>query len=78
MHTPEAAARQSAVPPFTDRRVITSFARRSGRLPAQKEGDELDYRGLLNRDGSALLSVRFKRTWLIEYLSPLLETSAGS
>jgi len=57
MHTADASAAQAAVPRYTDRRDITSFARRSGRLPAQKEGDELDYRGLLNRDGSVLLSV---------------------
>ena len=58
MHTAEASGRQKAVPEFKDTRDITSFARRSGRLPVQKEGDELDYRGLLNRDGSVLLSVR--------------------
>jgi len=57
MHTAEASGRQKAVPEFKDTRDITSFARRSGRLPVQKEGDELDYRGLLNRDGSVLLSV---------------------
>ncbi|OIT19580.1 4-hydroxy-3-methylbut-2-en-1-yl diphosphate synthase (ferredoxin), chloroplastic [Nicotiana attenuata] len=33
------------------------FQRRSGELPAQKEGDEVDYRGVLHRDGSVLMSV---------------------
>jgi len=57
MLTPESSAAQKAVAAYTDKRDITSFARRTGVLPAQKEGDELDYRGLLNRDGSVLLSV---------------------
>merc|ERR1719336_2153849 len=45
---------QGAVPEYTDSRDIYSFARRAGELPAQEEGDALDYRGLLNRDGSVL------------------------
>ncbi|KAJ1409201.1 Dihydropteroate synthase-like [Sesbania bispinosa] len=31
--------------------------RRSGQLPVQKEGEEVDYRGSLHRDGSVLMSV---------------------
>ena len=57
---PTALATQRAVPPYVDIRDITSFARRSGRLPAQKEGDTFDYRGLLNRDGSVLSAVTAK------------------
>ena len=49
---PEAAARQAAVPKYTDTRDITSFARRHGELPQQKEGDKVDVRGFANRDGS--------------------------
>jgi len=48
---------QKAVPSYTDPRDIFSFSRRAGELPAQKEGDAYDYRGLLNRDGSVLSSV---------------------
>ena len=55
--SPNANAAQKAVPAFTDGRDVTSFARRSGRLPAQCEQDEFDYRGLLHRDGSVLMPV---------------------
>ena len=50
-------ASQKAVPKYEDTRDITSFSRRAGRLPEQKEGDALDYRGLLNRDGSVLTTI---------------------
>jgi len=45
---------QRAVPEYSDLRDITSFARRRGELPEQREDDAFDYRGLLNRDGSVL------------------------
>jgi len=48
---------QLAVPPFTDHRDVTTFERQRGRLPAQREGDELDYRGLLHRDGSVITTL---------------------
>jgi hypothetical protein len=35
-------------------RDILSFARRTGRLPEQREGDEIDFRSILHRDGSVL------------------------
>ena len=54
LREPPALATQGAVPDFTDSRDIYSFGRRAGELPAQEEGDALDYRGLLNRDGSVL------------------------
>lgn len=50
----EAAAGQASVPKYTDTRDITSFARRQGELPAQQEGDVVDVRGFLHRDGSVL------------------------
>jgi len=53
----DAKARQAAVPKYDDARDVFSFARRSGRLPEQREGDFFDYRGLLNRDGSVLTAV---------------------
>ncbi|CAH1437948.1 unnamed protein product [Lactuca virosa] len=37
--------------------VIFDFQRRTGDLPVQKEGEEVDYRGALHRDGSVLMSV---------------------
>ncbi|KAH0712989.1 hypothetical protein KY289_008948 [Solanum tuberosum] len=44
--------------PFEEKhRRYFDFQRRSGELPAQKEGDEVDYRGVLHRDGSVLMSV---------------------
>ena len=51
---PSAAARQAKVTPYVDTRDITAFARRQGSLPAQKEGDTVDVRGFLNRDGSVI------------------------
>ena len=53
----EAIARQRAVPKYDDARDVYGFARRAGRLPEQREDDSLDYRGLLNRDGSVLTAL---------------------
>jgi len=52
-----AKERQRSVPTYDDSRDVFSFARRSGLLPEQREGDSFDYRGLLNRDGSVLTAV---------------------
>eukprot|EP01036_Dinobryon_divergens_P022297 gene22297-30540_t len=38
-------------------RDVTTFSRRRGPLPAQKEGDQIDVRGFLHRDGSVLSSL---------------------
>ncbi|KAK9828634.1 hypothetical protein WJX72_001221 [[Myrmecia] bisecta] len=44
--------------PFAERHRDThSFARRTGRLPEQRDGDDVDYRPLLHRDGSVLSAV---------------------
>lgn len=51
---PEAKAKQEAVPKYADTRDITSFKRRQGDLPEQKETDEIDARGFLHRDGSVI------------------------
>ncbi|XP_065865676.1 4-hydroxy-3-methylbut-2-en-1-yl diphosphate synthase (ferredoxin), chloroplastic [Euphorbia lathyris] len=49
---------QQGVAPFEEKhRHYFDFQRRSGQLPAQKEGEEVDYRGALHRDGSVLMSV---------------------
>mmetsp|Transcript_24195 Transcript_24195/g.67090 ORF Transcript_24195/g.67090 Transcript_24195/m.67090 type:complete len:750 (+) Transcript_24195:89-2338(+) len=54
----DSKTRQKAVSTYVDTRDITSFARRSGDLPAQVEGDVVDVRGFLNRDGSVLSYVK--------------------
>eukprot|EP00897_Mesotaenium_endlicherianum_P010912 jgi/Mesen1/984/ME000012S00531 len=53
-----AAAQQRGVAPFEEKhRHYFDFQRRSGDLPTQKEGDVIDFRGVLHRDGSVLMSV---------------------
>lgn len=49
---PEAKAKQSAVKSYKDTRDVTSYQRRAGVLPEQQEGDVVDVRGFLHRDGS--------------------------
>ncbi|XP_073311998.1 4-hydroxy-3-methylbut-2-en-1-yl diphosphate synthase (ferredoxin), chloroplastic-like [Primulina huaijiensis] len=54
----EAAKLQKGVAPFEEKyRRYFDFQRRSGQLPVQREGEEVDYRGVLHRDGSVLMSV---------------------
>lgn len=54
----QAANVQKGVVPFEEKhRRYFDFQRRSGQLPVQKEGEEVDYRGVLHRDGSVLMSV---------------------
>ncbi|KAE9616675.1 putative (E)-4-hydroxy-3-methylbut-2-enyl-diphosphate synthase (ferredoxin) [Lupinus albus] len=49
---------EKGVAPFEEKhRRYFDFQRRSGQLPVQKEGEEVDYRGALHRDGSVLMSV---------------------
>ncbi|KAK1409913.1 hypothetical protein QVD17_36443 [Tagetes erecta] len=49
---------QPGLAPFEEKhRRYFDFQRRSGDLPVQKEGEEVDYRGVLHRDGSVLMSV---------------------
>lgn len=49
-----AAKKQAAVQTYEDDRDITSYARRHGALPEQREADAVDVRGYLHRDGSVL------------------------
>ena len=50
-----ASAQSWGVEPFEEQHRDThTFTRRTGRLPEQKEGDELDFRSILHRDGSVL------------------------
>ena len=45
------------VPDFGEDRQWRNFGRREADLPAQREGDVLDYRSLLHRDGSVLAAI---------------------
>jgi len=51
---PVAKKKQDAVKSYKDTRDITAYSRRAGALPEQKEGDVMDVRGFLHRDGSVL------------------------
>jgi len=55
---PDAKARQAAVKPYKDTRNIQSYSRRQGALPEHKEGDVVDVRGFLHRDGSVIAVVQ--------------------
>lgn len=50
-----------------------TFTRRRGRLPEQREGDALDYRSVLHRDGSVFsvvsAQVGLSSAWVPLYLS---------
>ncbi|XP_054815124.1 4-hydroxy-3-methylbut-2-en-1-yl diphosphate synthase (ferredoxin), chloroplastic isoform X2 [Prosopis cineraria] len=64
-----AAELQQGVAPFEEKhRHYFDFQRRSGQLPVQKEGEEVDYRGVLHRDGSVLMSVSLDQLKLPELL----------
>ncbi|CAI5512367.1 unnamed protein product [Closterium sp. Naga37s-1] len=53
-----AAKLRKGVEDFEEKhRSYFEFSRRSGQLPLQKEGDAIDFRGMLHRDGSVLMSV---------------------
>lgn len=54
----EACEKKLGIPEYKEqKRDFTDFARRSGALPEQREGDEVDFRGLLHRDGSVITHV---------------------
>lgn len=53
-----ASGLQQGVAPFEEKhRHYFDFQRRTGQLPIQMEGEEVDYRGVLHRDGSVLMPV---------------------
>ncbi|KAL1544142.1 4-hydroxy-3-methylbut-2-en-1-yl diphosphate synthase (ferredoxin), chloroplastic-like [Salvia divinorum] len=71
----EAAELQKGVAPFEEKnRRYFDFQRRSGRLPVQKEGEEVDYRGVLHRDGSVLMSISLDQLQAPEALYKSLAT----
>jgi len=57
LRSDDSLTKQKSVPEYVDSRDIFSFSRRRGVLPEQRESDQFDYRGLLNRDGSVLTAV---------------------
>ncbi|XP_022159011.1 4-hydroxy-3-methylbut-2-en-1-yl diphosphate synthase (ferredoxin), chloroplastic [Momordica charantia] len=64
-----ASERQQGVVPYEEKhRHYFDFQRRSGQLPVQKEGEEVDYRGVLHRDGSVLMSVSLDQLKMPELL----------
>lgn len=64
-----AAELQRGVVPYDEKhRHYFDFQRRSGQLPIQKEGEEVDYRGALHRDGSVLMSVSLDQLKMPELL----------
>ncbi|BBN11194.1 (E)-4-hydroxy-3-methylbut-2-enyl-diphosphate synthase [Marchantia polymorpha subsp. ruderalis] len=71
----KASAEQRGVDAFEDNhRRYFDFQRRTGTLPAQKEGDTVDYRGVLHRDGSVLMSVSLEQLKNPEALYRALST----
>ncbi|KAK4255079.1 hypothetical protein QN277_008124 [Acacia crassicarpa] len=65
----KASELQKGVEPFEEKhRHYFDFHRRSGQLPVQKEGEEVDYRGVLHRDGSVLMSVSLDQLKVPELL----------
>ncbi|KAK8925902.1 hypothetical protein KSP39_PZI018175 [Platanthera zijinensis] len=70
-----AANHQKGVTPFKEKnRRYFDFQRRNGQLPVQKEGEEVDYRGVLHRDGSVLMSVSLDKAKTPELLYRSLAT----
>ncbi|XP_042477001.1 4-hydroxy-3-methylbut-2-en-1-yl diphosphate synthase (ferredoxin), chloroplastic-like [Macadamia integrifolia] len=66
---------QLGVVPFEENhRHYFDFQRRTGQLPVQKEGEEVDYRGVLHRDGSVLMSVSLDQLKSPEILYKSLAT----
>ncbi|CAA6655240.1 unnamed protein product [Spirodela intermedia] len=71
----QAANLRKGVGPFEEKsRHYFDFQRRSGQLPMQKEGEEVDYRGVLHRDGSVLMSVSLNQLKTPEILYKSLAT----
>jgi hypothetical protein len=51
-------SRCTSVPTFVEKhRDITSYSKRKGDLPSQKEEDPIDMRAVLHRDGSVISAV---------------------
>ncbi|CAN8244353.1 unnamed protein product [Cochlearia groenlandica] len=71
----KAAKLQQGVAPFEEKhRHYFDFQRRTGDLPVQKEGEEVDFRGVLHRDGSVLMSISLDQLKAPELLYRSLAT----
>ncbi|AED97355.1 4-hydroxy-3-methylbut-2-enyl diphosphate synthase [Arabidopsis thaliana] len=71
----KAAKLQQGVAPFEEKhRHYFDFQRRTGDLPVQKEGEEVDYRNVLHRDGSVLMSISLDQLKAPELLYRSLAT----
>ncbi|KAH7691470.1 4-hydroxy-3-methylbut-2-en-1-yl diphosphate synthase bacterial-type protein [Dioscorea alata] len=71
----QAANLRKGVVPFEEKhRHYFDFQRRTVQLPLQKEGEEVDYRGVLHRDGSVLMSVSLDQLKTPELLYRSLAT----
>uniref|UniRef100_A0A0D6QS91 4-hydroxy-3-methylbut-2-en-1-yl diphosphate synthase (ferredoxin), chloroplastic n=1 Tax=Araucaria cunninghamii TaxID=56994 RepID=A0A0D6QS91_ARACU len=71
----QAAKLEKGVAPFGEKhRRYFDFQRRTSQLPVQKEGEEVDYRGVLHRDGSVLMSVTLDQLKTPELLYKSLAT----
>ncbi|KAH9288308.1 hypothetical protein KI387_032425 [Taxus chinensis] len=71
----QAAKLEKGVTPFEEKhRHYFDFQRRTSQLPVQKEGEEVDYRGVLHRDGSVLMSVTLDQLKTPELLYKSLAT----
>nr|VDD32881.1 unnamed protein product [Brassica oleracea] len=68
-----AAELQQGVAPFEEKhRHYFDFQRRTGDLPVQKEGEEVDYRNVLHRDGSVLMTVSLDQLKVRAFINTLL------
>lgn len=71
----QAANLCKGVVPFEEKhRHYFDFQRRTVQLPVQKEGEEVDYRAVLHRDGSVLMSVSLDKLKTPELLYRSLAT----
>uniref|UniRef100_A0A0D3ED64 4-hydroxy-3-methylbut-2-en-1-yl diphosphate synthase (ferredoxin), chloroplastic n=1 Tax=Brassica oleracea var. oleracea TaxID=109376 RepID=A0A0D3ED64_BRAOL len=69
----KAAELQQGVAPFEEKhRHYFDFQRRTGDLPVQKEGEEVDYRNVLHRDGSVLMTVSLDQLKVRAFINTLL------
>lgn len=71
----EASRLQKGVGTFEEKhRRYFDFQRRTGQLPVQQEGETVDYRGVLHRDGSVLMSISLEQLKNPEVLYKSLAT----
>ncbi|KAL8130680.1 hypothetical protein V2J09_019835 [Rumex salicifolius] len=63
-----AAELQQGVAPFEEKhRRYFDFQRRAGQLPTQEKGEDVDFRGVLHRDGSVLMAASLEQLKVPEF-----------